>query len=842
MKAALYEFKNTDHQGQRSYIFQMIKNRKLTDVYHSHDFYEIIWFLKGSGVQRINEREWVHEQNAMILLRPGDRHCFVGQSRDIEVASLSVKKEEFEQFATAYDARLLKLIDTHDTPIRISSAPLTLWNTYGKTPQNVTEYDCKLFLSYCLSVYITRTDCLKQSSGLPPMLAQAIEEMKKVENLKIGIPAFMELSHYSQSHLARLIKTHFGMSLKQYVNELRLQSAYSDMVLTNKSAEEISEGVGFFSFSHFNKIFKARFSVTPAALRKSNGVYGQRDLNLSILSVFCASNDLWVDTLPTQQYNVENTRHTRRTQMIKELVLEELTTKQKLGMTLTALIQSIEGPFPIAPVLDLIKKHALGGVFVQGSRPNYQEIVNMIKEAADYPILIMTDAERGIAPYQIGSQNAIGRTGSAELAYLFGKAMAIRAREIGFNVVTSPVLDMCHENVTCGGNNRALGHDKHEVARLAAAEVRGIHDGGVLSVAKHYPGTPDNAAIIDAHMAENEIYGTEQDLLDYNLHPYLQLMKENLLDGVMTGHYLCTAIDRDYPASLSSKVTSILRRQGFDGFYVTDGLNMMGVVAKFGNKGAIGLSVAHGNDLALAFQPTEMAYEALCESYEKGQISEERLNEAVRHVLEAQHKTTLPQKFTELTEEEKIKFQRINTDCVYAKTDEGTPVSISREGRHFFAILTDGDVDLNTADVDVMGPMAGGWYRPREIAKQLGELFPNSTVSTINQFPSSAENRILLDRSLGYDDVIFITFFNSDCYVGTECLTSRILSLMNAMQVTNRISTIVHFGNPYVVEDAPHVSRLVLGAGDRSNVAPTLEVLAGLREPLGVLTYDVKFK
>ena len=85
-------------------------------------------------------------------------------------------------------------------------------------------------------------------------------------------------------------------------------------------------------------------------------------------------------------------------------------------MTLTALIQSIEGPFPIAPVLDLIKKHALGGVFVQGSRPNYQEIVNMVKEAADYPILIMTDAERGIAPYQIGSQNAIGRTGRAELA------------------------------------------------------------------------------------------------------------------------------------------------------------------------------------------------------------------------------------------------------------------------------------------------------------------------------------------------------------------------------------------------------------------------------------------
>ena len=527
---------------------------------------------------------------------------------------------------------------------------------------------------------------------------------------------------------------------------------------------------------------------------------------------------------------------------MQELKFEELSKEQKIGMTLTALIQSIDGPFPIAPVLDLIKKRALGGVFVQGGCPYREEVIKIVKDTADYPILIMTDAERGISPYTIGSHNALGRTDNVDLAYLFGKAVAIRAREIGYNVLTNPILDMCCTNVTCGGNNRANGHDKQKVAEFAIAEVRGMHDGGTVAVAKHYPGTPDNAARIDAHMAENEIYGTEEELLNYNLYPYVRLIEEGLLDGVMTGHYLCTAIDRDYPASLSEKVMDILRRQGFDGFYVTDALNMMGVVAKFGAKGSVALSVAQGNDISLAFQPTEMAYEALCEAYESGQITEERLNEAVRRVLEAQHKTTLPPKFTELTEEEKIEFQRINNECVHARTDESVPVSISREGRHYFAILTEGDVDLDAISQDVISPMTQGWYRPHEIAEQLRELFPNSTVATINQFPSAAENNILLNRSLGYDDVVFITFFNSDCYIGRECLTSRILSVMDAMQVTNRISTIVHFGNPYVLEDAPHVSRIILGTGDRNNIAPTLEVLAGLREPRGVLTYEVNFK
>ena len=40
-----------------------------------------------------------------------------------------------------------------------------------------------------------------------------------------------------------------------------------------ESIEKISEGLGFASFSHFNKIFKKRFSVTPAVLRKTGGIW-----------------------------------------------------------------------------------------------------------------------------------------------------------------------------------------------------------------------------------------------------------------------------------------------------------------------------------------------------------------------------------------------------------------------------------------------------------------------------------------------------------------------------------------------------------------------------------------
>ena len=269
LDATLYEFEAIDCEKQNGYIFQYVKGRKLTDVYHLHDFYEVIWCLKGNGMQTINEKESLFFENRIVLLRPSDRHCFIRQSADIEILSVSVKKEEFERFANAYDLHLLKTIAADAMPTLFACEP----KAFDIAKKSVTEYDCKLFLSFFLHEYIVYTKNIKKNTSLPPLLSLAIEDMKKEENLKKGIEAFTALSHYSHSHLARLIKAHFGMSLKRYVNELRLQCAYNNIVLSNESAEEIAENVGFSSFSHFSKIFKERFSTTPAALRKSSGAW-----------------------------------------------------------------------------------------------------------------------------------------------------------------------------------------------------------------------------------------------------------------------------------------------------------------------------------------------------------------------------------------------------------------------------------------------------------------------------------------------------------------------------------------------------------------------------------------
>ncbi len=518
---------------------------------------------------------------------------------------------------------------------------------------------------------------------------------------------------------------------------------------------------------------------------------------------------------------------------------EELSLKQKLGMSMCALLYNNEKSNEFA--YELIRQRSLGAVWINPSATS-DTYMQKVKEIADYPILIICDGENGFADMKVGSHNAIGISDSEELAYIFGKAVAVNARKAGYNVVCNPVVDMAFGNCQCAMNTRCIGNDKEKVARLAAAEIRGMHDGGLLSVCKHYPGQSSKEPCRDSHMAETCVTDSVEDLMNVNLYPYKYLIDRGLLDGIMTTHCRFTSVDDVYPASLSKKCIDLVRNLGFDGFAITDALSMMGVVAKYGWEKSKAMAVGAGNDLALLWGDTERSFDAICQGYDDGIIADGVLDAIVKRVINSQNKTMTQPKYTYLTEEEKNDFERLNTDTVFAKVDEGLTSSISRDGRHYFAVLTEMDAEIDGDGKINVDTFSKTFFKPSEIIKKLKAFFPNSEFFAIKQFPTPSENSKVLERSTAYDDVVFITFTSAAAYVGEECFTSRIVSLMDALQVTDRISAVVHFGNPYPVEALPHIPRILIGTKSEKNVEAALEVLAGEREARGVLTYDVEFK
>ena len=91
MKLIHYEFSRIQNVQETNYIFQLVKGRKLSRIYHSHDFYEVVYFLQGEATHLLNEKSYCCTANLMVLLRPKDRHCFTNQSDDVVLLSIDTQ-------------------------------------------------------------------------------------------------------------------------------------------------------------------------------------------------------------------------------------------------------------------------------------------------------------------------------------------------------------------------------------------------------------------------------------------------------------------------------------------------------------------------------------------------------------------------------------------------------------------------------------------------------------------------------------------------------------------------------------------------------------------------------
>ena len=77
-----------------------------------------------------------------------------------------------------------------------------------------------------------------------------------------------DLLGVSKEHFCRFFKENMGISFITYVNQVRIDHIYQDLIHTDDSILEITERHGFFNQKLFYRMFKERYDCTPVKLRK----------------------------------------------------------------------------------------------------------------------------------------------------------------------------------------------------------------------------------------------------------------------------------------------------------------------------------------------------------------------------------------------------------------------------------------------------------------------------------------------------------------------------------------------------------------------------------------------
>ena len=236
---------------------------------------------------------------------------------------------------------------------------------------------------------------------------------------------------------------------------------------------------------------------------------------------------------------------------------------------------------------------------------------------------------------QFPSPMGMAAIGDPKLTYKIGLTIAKQLSNIGVTQMYSPVCDVNINPKNPEIGIRSFSDDPETCAKHAVALIKGFQDGGIAATAKHFPGR--GASDTDAHDVLEVIKADKQRMQEVELYPFKAAIAAGV-KAVMTGHSIYPAYDDKYPTTLSEKIIKGLLREelGFDGVVVTDAIGMAAILKQWPLPKACAMSINAGCDTILLKADDEsrsQCFFGVRQAVLEGEISEERLNEAVTRLL-----------------------------------------------------------------------------------------------------------------------------------------------------------------------------------------------------------------
>lgn len=235
---------------------------------HDHDFFELFWVQNGKVRHHVADRTETLSEGDVVFLRPGHRHALQGRGEHALVVSLCIHPTTIKALAKRHPSVDGHLFWSKGEPVKIQRdiKQLAALN-HAAVLLERSRFDTLAAEAFLLPLCADLTaDAFPLD--LPGWLSKACRAASNPDVFRDGSAGLVALTGKAHPHVSRTMRKYLGQTPSDYINTIRMTHAARALTTDSEAISEIAADCGIPNMSHFHKLFRARYGLTPLQYRQ----------------------------------------------------------------------------------------------------------------------------------------------------------------------------------------------------------------------------------------------------------------------------------------------------------------------------------------------------------------------------------------------------------------------------------------------------------------------------------------------------------------------------------------------------------------------------------------------
>ncbi|PTQ75907.1 helix-turn-helix domain-containing protein [Celeribacter persicus] len=256
-------------KGEDYHFSRSVLSRTRPKALHDQDYYELFWLHNGRARLVTNGMRMPLSEGDLVFLSPDLPHALQGQGEESHVVNVILRRKRVKDLIDRFPEVNQYFPAPGSVPVRVHRdiRQMSQLSTAAKALEAAPR--TTLFLEAFLLPLIAGLafEAREKTETMPHWLSEALVRVEDPVIFRDGAAGLVAQCGKAHAHVARTMQNCLGQTPSDYVNRLRMEYAARRLKGTPDSLSEIASDIGLQNMSHFHRLFRSRFGMTPRQYR-----------------------------------------------------------------------------------------------------------------------------------------------------------------------------------------------------------------------------------------------------------------------------------------------------------------------------------------------------------------------------------------------------------------------------------------------------------------------------------------------------------------------------------------------------------------------------------------------